>query len=169
MFVKSDDVDAVAIQIPGAKQDGLEAQLLNLDLTRGIIATIIHFKPGVLIPAHFHNGGSEAHFVLEGSLIDAGRTCGPGTFLTHAAGVVHGPHSSPDGCSVLTIRTADFGTDDHHVVEDASTEDPSNLTTVSPVGAADPRTEVPEGDKSAATPDNPTNPPVGARWGRLTD
>jgi quercetin dioxygenase-like cupin family protein len=90
LFIESTAIETVGIQIPGATPNGLDAQLLNVDLARGIIATIIHFKPGVSIPAHFHNGGSEAHFVLDGDLIDAGRTCRPGAYLTHAAGVVHG-------------------------------------------------------------------------------
>ena len=161
LFVESNGVEAVGIQIPGATPNGLDAQLLNVDLARGIIATIIHFKPGVFIPAHFHNGGSEAHFVLEGDLIDAGRTCGPGAFLTHAAGVVHGPHSSRGGCRVLTIRTADFNADDHHLVESSPSEGSSTPPADPTRSTGEAAAEVPEGDKSAATPDNPTNPTTG--------
>ncbi len=78
--------------------------MLNIDLERGIVATIIHFRPGAEIPAHFHKEGAEAHFVLEGELTDGDRTYGPGAYLTHAAGVVHGPHRSEKGCRVLTVQ-----------------------------------------------------------------
>ncbi len=42
---------------PGATPGGIAAQLLNIDLERGIVATIIHFRPGAEIPAHFHKEG----------------------------------------------------------------------------------------------------------------
>ena len=45
------------------------------------------------------------HYVLEGELVDAGRTIGVGGFLTHAAGQVHGPHESKGGAKVLTVQT----------------------------------------------------------------
>jgi quercetin dioxygenase-like cupin family protein len=117
LAVNSTAIELSGLQIPGAIQEGANVQLLNLDGARGLVATIIHLQPGALIPAHFHEGGSEAHFVLDGDLIDAGRTFGPGAYLTHAAGVVHGPHSSVGGCRVLTVRSAEFSSDDHNLAD----------------------------------------------------
>lgn len=118
--VLADEVEAAGVQLPGATPEGVLAQLLNLDGARGLVATIIHLKPGATIPAHFHRNGAEAHYVLEGELIDAGRRFGPGAYLTHAANVVHGPHSSETGCKVLTVQGAP-GTSseaDFHLVDD---------------------------------------------------
>ena len=54
--------------------------------------------------SHRHSKGPEMHYVLEGDLIDGGRSFGPGGFLTHAAGQVHGPHESRGGAKVLTVQ-----------------------------------------------------------------
>ena len=45
---------------------------------------------------------------------------GPGGCVTHPPGVVHGPHSSKQGCRVLTIQTGHSGPEqaDHRVVDD---------------------------------------------------
>ncbi len=75
--IDSASIEVAPIQVPGATPGGIEAQLLNIDLARGIVATIIHFRPGAEIPAHFHKDGAEAHFVLEGELTDGDRTYGP--------------------------------------------------------------------------------------------
>jgi hypothetical protein len=45
------------------------------------------------------------HFLLEGDMAEAGRDLAPGAFLTHAAGVVHGPHDSRGGARVLTVQS----------------------------------------------------------------
>ena len=174
LTVASGEVGTSPIQIPGATPDGLEAQLLNIDLDRGIVATIIHFKPGASIPAHYHEKGSEAHYVLEGELIDGERRCGPGTYLTHAAGVVHGPHRSEQGCKVLTIQGGKLSADDtdFHLVDGGQAPDASNAdapaSTQGQAGdgqvppdmkhAPIPEGELLESQKTAPTPDNPTNP-----------
>ncbi len=172
LLVEEASIEAAPIQIPGATPGEIEAQLLNIDLARGIVATIIHFKPGAEIPAHFHKEGSEAHYVLEGELIDAGRRLGPGAYLTHAAGVVHGPHRSETGCRVLTVQGGKmaYGDEDFHLVEDQPREgeerpagSPNARTEWSPDQAADAlaATDLPETQTVAPTPDNPTNPTTG--------
>jgi quercetin dioxygenase-like cupin family protein len=98
--------DAIPFPIPGATPDGVKATLVNVDGAKGLVTTIIHIAPGARIPAHYHNDGAEAHFVLEGDFINAGVSHGPGTFVTHPAGVVHGPDESKSGCKILTLQTA---------------------------------------------------------------
>ncbi len=101
------EVPSVAFPIPGVTPEGgVTARLLNVDADRGLIATVIEIHPGASIPAHFHRNGSESHYVLSGDFINDGETYGPGTFVTHPPGVVHGPHSSRHGCSVLTTQSA---------------------------------------------------------------
>src|SRR3712207_42101 len=93
-------VEATPFEIPGATGGQFLLQLLNADAARGVVTTIVHLPPGGRIPAHFHRAGPEMHYVLEGDLIEAGETLGPGAFLTHAPGAVHGPHESRDGAQI---------------------------------------------------------------------
>ena len=110
--------EEAVIQLPGVEPtDGVMAHLINVDSSRGLVASIIHLKAGTMIPAHYHESFAEAHYVLEGDLTNDGVAFGPGGFITHAAGVVHGPHSSRNGCRVLTIQTGHPGPEqsDHHL------------------------------------------------------
>ena len=106
-FATSDD-ESVEIEfpIPGATPGGVFAKLLNVDANQGLVTTIIHIHPGARIPAHYHNEGAEAHYVIEGDFINEGITYGPGGFVTHPVGVIHGPHESKTGCRILTLQTA---------------------------------------------------------------
>jgi quercetin dioxygenase-like cupin family protein len=121
---KSFAVDAnesveIDFPIPGATPGGVFAKLLNVDAGRGLVTTIIHIHPGARIPAHYHNEGAEAHYVLEGDFINEGVVYGPGGFVTHPVGVVHGPHESKTGCRILTLQTAyvDPTNPDFHIAE----------------------------------------------------
>ncbi|WP_376096416.1 cupin domain-containing protein [Roseomonas sp. CCTCC AB2023176] len=96
--------DAVPFEIPGA-EGAFRIQILNEDRARGVVTSIVHLPAGGRIPAHYHDAGSEMHYVLEGDLIERGETLGAGAFLTHAKGVVHGPHESRGGAKVLTVQT----------------------------------------------------------------
>lgn len=107
----------VPFSIPGATPDGTRAKLLNLNLQFGSPTAIIYLKPGAHIPAHFHKNTSEAHYVLEGDFIEAGVSYGPGAYFSHTAGTVHGPHSSKNGCAILTIQSAAVDASDFHIAE----------------------------------------------------
>ncbi len=103
LLLAADDVGALPFQIPGATGEFL-IQILNEDQARGVVTSIVHLPPGGHIPAHRHRAGAEMHYVLEGDLINAGEPCAADTFLTHAAGQVHGPHESRSGAKVLTVQ-----------------------------------------------------------------
>lgn len=119
LVLKAADAPEVPFDIPGATPGGVTAVLLNIDAARGLVTTIIRIAPGARIPAHFHRNGSEAHYVLEGDFINAGVSHGPGGFVTHPVGTVHGPHESATGCRVLTLQTAfvDPKAPDFHLAE----------------------------------------------------
>ncbi len=104
VMAAADEVPATAFEIPGG-EGAFRIQILNEDQAKGVVTTIVHLPPGCKIGAHRHRKGSEMHYVLEGELIDQGRRMGPGSFLTHAAGQVHGPHESESGAKVLTVQT----------------------------------------------------------------
>ncbi len=103
LTAKADEIAAVPFTIPGATGE-FRIQILNEDQASGVVTTIVHLPPGGLIPAHKHQAGAEMHYVLDGDLTDAGQIVGAGAFLTHAAGVVHGPHESKGGARVLTVQ-----------------------------------------------------------------
>ena len=98
-------VPATPFEIPGATGGAFRIQILNQDRAAGVVTSIVHLPPGGRIPAHRHQAGEEMHYVLEGELIEEGRPLGPGSFLTHAAGVPHGPHDSREGAKVLTVQS----------------------------------------------------------------
>ena len=99
------DVPATPFRIPGATGGEFRIQLLNEDAAAGVVTSIVHIPAGGRIPAHRHEAGAEMHYVLEGDLIEAGQPLSVGAFLTHAAGVVHGPHESRGGAKVLTVQS----------------------------------------------------------------
>jgi len=63
------------------------------------VTLMLRFAPGASYPAHRHPAGEE-YFVLEGELLDAGKTYGAGTYVWHPPGSSHRP-SSPQGAVVL--------------------------------------------------------------------
>ncbi|GAA0586393.1 hypothetical protein GCM10009416_26020 [Craurococcus roseus] len=120
MRLAAEGVHATPFEIPGATGE-FRIQILNEDQARGVVTSIVHLPPGGRIPAHKHQAGAEMHYVLEGDLIEKGESLGAGAFLTHAPGVVHGPHESKNGARVLTVqqwqsRHGDF---DFEIAEDA--------------------------------------------------
>ncbi len=118
LAVHTPDLPVIPFAIPGATPGGVHATLVNIEIDKGIVTTIIHIAPGATIPAHYHNDGAEAHYVIEGDFINDGVVHGPGAFVTHPVGVVHGPHSSANGCKILTLQTAfvDPANPDFHIV-----------------------------------------------------
>jgi quercetin dioxygenase-like cupin family protein len=120
MRLAAEGVQATPFEIPGATGQ-FRIQILNEDAARGVVTSIVHLPPGGRIPAHKHQAGSEMHFVLEGDLIEKSESLGVGAFLTHAPGVVHGPHESKNGARVLTVQQwqSRDGSFDFELVEDA--------------------------------------------------
>jgi quercetin dioxygenase-like cupin family protein len=118
----AESVAAMPFDIPGAAGGDFRIQILNEDTARGVVTSIVHLPAGGRIPAHSHQAGSEMHYVLDGDLIEKGESLGPGTFLTHASGVVHGPHESQGGARVLTVQhwQSHHGSFDFHPAEEAS-------------------------------------------------
>jgi quercetin dioxygenase-like cupin family protein len=104
LMLAAEDVEVTPVEIPGATGGTFLIQILNQDTAKGVVTTIVHLPAGGRIPAHRHHAGPEMHYVLEGDLVEAGEALGPGAFLTHAAGTVHGPHESRGGAKVLTVQ-----------------------------------------------------------------
>ncbi len=147
------DANAVApvpFEIPGASGGTFRIQLLNQDQAAGVVTTIVHMPPQSRIPAHLHRAGAEMHYLLEGDLQEAGRDVAPGSFLTHAAGVVHGPHESRGGARLLTVQQwqSSGGGFDFHPADQPAEARPASAALppdpmATPEGQAD--TEAPSG------------------------
>ncbi len=120
MRLAAESVSATPFEIPGASGE-FRIQILNEDTARGVVTSIVHLPPGGRIPAHVHRAGPEMHYVLEGDLVEKGESLGPGAFLTHAPGVVHGPHESKGGARVLTVQQwqSQGGSFDFNIAEEA--------------------------------------------------
>ena len=118
LALSADTIEPTPFEIPGATGE-FRIQILNEGSDRGVVTTIVHLPPGGRIPAHRHEKGAEMHYVLEGDLVNAGQSYGPGSFLTHAAGQVHGPHESSSGAKVLTVQQwqSKDGDFDFHIAE----------------------------------------------------
>ena len=104
VVVQGGSAEPTVFEIPGATGE-FKIRILNEDQAKGVVTTMVYLPAGGVIPAHKHQKGAEMHYVVEGDLIDAGKTLEVGDFLTHAAGVVHGPHESKGGAKVLTVQT----------------------------------------------------------------
>ena len=128
--------EAVPFEIPGAT-GAFKIQILNEDRSKGVVTSIVHLPAGGVIPAHYHDAGSEMHYVLEGDLTEAGEPLAVGAFLTHAKGVVHGPHESKGGAKVLTVQTwqSEGGSFDFHPAEDGAAQGSTTGSTTGGVSA----------------------------------
>jgi uncharacterized cupin superfamily protein len=60
------------------------------------------------IPAHWHTQADEAVYVLEGDFVQDGESYGPGSYFRGKAGTMHGPHSTVEGCTVVTHFSAEL-------------------------------------------------------------
>ena len=120
VILQINETETQQLTVPGATPDGIARKVFNLDADKGMTAIVIVMAPGSHIPAHYHKKGAEAHYVLSGEMIENGQPLGPGTFLTHTANTVHGPHETKTGCSILTFQEAyvDPADPDFYIAED---------------------------------------------------
>lgn len=94
-------VDSQALPWRDTPYPGVAWKKLRFDPDTGESAVMLRFEPGASYGAHRHPDGEE-YFVLEGSLEDAGRTYGEGTWVYHPPGSAHRPVSR-EGC-LLYVR-----------------------------------------------------------------
>lgn len=81
---------------------GVSMKVLQQPDANGGVTGMMRMAAGSSIPAHSHTHSDQMVFVIEGDLIDAGVTYGPGSFLVAKAGTPHGPHGSAGGCVLLS-------------------------------------------------------------------
>jgi len=81
---------------------GVTVQLLSGDGPSGGMYLLTTMAPGGAIPAHQHTEANEFVYVVSGEFVEAGKAYGPGSVFFGLAGTPHGPHTTTNGCVVLT-------------------------------------------------------------------
>lgn len=90
--------------------EGVDMKVLHTNPNTGGVTVLTRMRPGSEIPAHHHALADETVLVIEGEFVEDGVAHGKGSFFFAAAGTVHGPHRTQEGCTVLTqfSKTLDF-------------------------------------------------------------
>jgi anti-sigma factor ChrR (cupin superfamily) len=104
MFTKTVNpttIDKVELGFPGVTM-----QLLTGDVEGNGLYVMTTMAPGSTIPAHSHSTANEFVYVVSGDFVEAGVSHGPGTVFYGVADTAHGPHTTKDGCVVLTHYSA---------------------------------------------------------------
>ena len=104
MFTKT--VDAASIEKIALGFTGVTMQMLTGDSHGNGLYALTTMAPGAKIPAHSHSTADEFVYVMSGDFVEAGVSHGPGTFFFGVAGTAHGPHTSTNGCVILTHYSA---------------------------------------------------------------
>ncbi len=86
--------------------EGVSMKTLQTAVQSGGMTVMTKMAPGASIPAHCHTHADETVFVVEGDFIEDGTSHGAGSFFAGTAGTFHGPHSTKNGCILLTTFSA---------------------------------------------------------------
>lgn len=101
--VRQEEVGWTPLDIPGVSM-----KVLSKDGATGAMAVLTRMDAGAVIPAHLHTRADETVFVLEGDFVEDGERYGPGAHFVGGAGTPHGPHTTSEGCTVLTHFSAEL-------------------------------------------------------------
>ena len=100
-IVTAAKITRTALEFPG-----VAIQVLHSDDRTGAMTVLTHMEPGAVIPEHWHSAADETVYVLSGDFIEGGVSYRPGTLFAGKAKTSHGPHSTKNGCVVLTQFSA---------------------------------------------------------------
>ena len=81
---------------------GVRWKKLYFDAANGESAVLLEFAPGATYDAHRHPAG-EQYLVLQGELDDGGQRYGPLSYVRHAPGSIHRPHSTHGALVFVTL------------------------------------------------------------------
>jgi len=99
------DVKSETAEFPDGKGTP-SMQVLNADSAIGPAMLRIMMQPGDEIPRHYHAAQAETLYILEGELIDEGKTAySAGTELNVKPNIHHGPHTTKTGVTFLAMYT----------------------------------------------------------------
>lgn len=115
-IVPASEVKFTPFNIPGFSGDTAAASINN-DIARAPFVVMLKMAPGAVLRKHYHPNVGEVLYILEGEFINDGERLAAGSFTTHGDGVVHGPHTTETGCTVMFIQSAPVGPDDSIFVD----------------------------------------------------
>lgn len=104
MFTKTLNVaelEKVDIGFPGVTM-----QMMTGDAQGNGLYVMTTLMPGAVIPQHAHSTADEFVYVVLGDFVEAGVTHVSGTAFYAMAGTGHGPHTTKNGCIVLSHFSA---------------------------------------------------------------
>lgn len=116
LILTPSDLPFVPFNIPGFSGD-TRAAFPNMDLSRAPFIAMLTMAPGALLKKHYHQRATEAVYVVSGTMINAGVPLPTGSFLVHAPGTWHGPHTTETGCTLMFIQSPGVGPDDSVFVD----------------------------------------------------
>lgn len=96
----------------------MEAAFINMDTNRAPFIALLRMPKGSSLARHFHTRQIEAVHVLEGTMLNNGTPLPKGSTLLHAPGVIHGPHTTDTGTTLMFIQYGAVGPDDSIFVDD---------------------------------------------------
>ena len=117
-IVLPEDLEFQPFALPGFCGE-LQAAFINVDTDKAPFIALLKMAPGAVLARHFHTRQIEAVYVLEGEMINDGKPLPAGATLLHAPGVVHGPHTTKTGTTLMFIQYGGVGPEDSVFVDDA--------------------------------------------------
>jgi mannose-6-phosphate isomerase-like protein (cupin superfamily) len=104
LILSGKDVKFEAFALPGFCGK-IEGAFVNTDVEKGPFVALLRLSPGAVLAKHYHLKAREVVYVLEGELINDGKPLPKGSSLTHPPGVIHGPHTTKKGVTLMFVQS----------------------------------------------------------------
>lgn len=101
-----DSIHASDVDWKPARFRGVYLKVLHGNPESEASVVLRKLEPHAVIPKHYHAGTDETVYVLEGDFVEDTKAYGVGHVFFAAAGFPHGPHTTVEGCIVLTVFSA---------------------------------------------------------------
>src|SRR5262245_65647712 len=92
-------------RFPFPSEGNITLAVRNANYTLGPVMLHLAMESGAVVPAHSHEGMSEALYVVEGDFTNEGKQYQAGSSLHFKAGNVHGPHTTQNQRRLLSLST----------------------------------------------------------------
>lgn len=99
--LRSHYVAAAAMSWQPTQFEGIEMKILYSDTATGLSTILFKMAPGAVVPLHEHTA-LEQTYMLEGRLVDAEGSAGPGDFVWRPSGNMHVARA-PEGAVFLSV------------------------------------------------------------------
>ena len=106
-FFHNDEVDWTPVSAgSGAAGHGMTEKILNFDPDAGVSTRMLRFPPGAETDEVITHDFWEEVYIIEGELHDKriNQTFTSGMCACRPPGMLHGPYSSPVGCTTFEVR-----------------------------------------------------------------